>query len=408
MRLIKEIKSNSYFKYLTVWRVLEFIIALLLMSYAVGFLLALVLLSPELMQNPEFWMDGTKVLIRAVKVWLCFFLIFLALTLFSGKKKTVLYLRRFRSELSVYFTQIIEDGLGRNFRIITLDDAKFKSLEVPNIEKWLSRIVPQLILIAVFPFIVSMMNMWVAPGSLQEEGYGYSLQYETTIMFAFFFVNLWILLILILAHRYRIRRNSKLKIQNQRDLDYACYIVAKLRYWFLRSDISAPQATVMTVSDDLWRTAVIRLKEESEVALIDLSEPSENLIWEIKHILDSDQPHVFIAEATKLEDWLSSNKQTLSEGENLTEILKEQEILTYRANNDNSACSNFRKNLNRALENTIESKIRSNHQHNFLPLIFKDCIKTTGFYIIIFFAALISGLFLGEYLRIFLLLEFNH
>jgi hypothetical protein len=58
----------------------------------------------------------------------------------SRSKFAVLYLRKFRhSAAHKTVTMVLESGLGRRYRVVTLDDSSFKPIEVPRTERFLSR-----------------------------------------------------------------------------------------------------------------------------------------------------------------------------------------------------------------------------------------------------------------------------
>ena len=47
--------------------------------------------------------------------------------------------------------------------------------------------------------------------------------------------------------------------------------------------VIAPRLVVLRVADPVWRETVRRFAEIAEIMLIDVSEPSENLLWEVEH-----------------------------------------------------------------------------------------------------------------------------
>jgi hypothetical protein len=66
--------------------------------------------------------------------------VYVLAALMSSRKTPVLYLRRFGlSDANRTIAQAINGGLGRQYRVITLDDSDFVPLEVPRIERILSR-----------------------------------------------------------------------------------------------------------------------------------------------------------------------------------------------------------------------------------------------------------------------------
>ena len=52
-----------------------------------------------------------------------------------------------------------------------------------------------------------------------------------------------------------------------------------------RSDIFGPRLVVLRVATPIWREAVRRFAGEASVALVDVSEPSEHLVWEVEELM---------------------------------------------------------------------------------------------------------------------------
>jgi len=68
-------------------------------------------------------------------------------------------------------------------------------------------------------------------------------------------------------------------VRNERDLDEVARVVAD------RSRrVFAPRLVVLRVASSIWRKTVSRLASVSSVALVDVSEPTENLLWEIDEL----------------------------------------------------------------------------------------------------------------------------
>src|SRR4051794_24099463 len=58
----------------------------------------------------------------------------------AGPKLTIVYLRRFRlSAAQVVVTAALEQGLSKQYRVVTLDDGNFPPMEVPRLYRRISR-----------------------------------------------------------------------------------------------------------------------------------------------------------------------------------------------------------------------------------------------------------------------------
>jgi hypothetical protein len=86
---------------------------------------------------------------------------------------------------------------------------------------------------------------------------------------------------------------------------------------------------VLRVASSVWRQTVSRFASVSSVALIDVSEPTENLVWEIEELtMRSRTKCVFICQHARAEQMTSS----LSAGpfdRHVARLLELEEILAY-------------------------------------------------------------------------------
>lgn len=175
-------------------RVCQIIVAAVLLAASIAFIALLAAISRGMsLYDPDFW-EPSRSLRRSGFVWLCIVVVAIGLNLIEGRKYTLLYLRRFRSDLSVFIAMNIQRGLGRLFRVITLDDRRFPSLEVPRLEKWSSRLLPPLLLlssIALYVLSVNRLNL------VSEMGYW--VKRETQTVLTFWAGHIWILLVVVLG-----------------------------------------------------------------------------------------------------------------------------------------------------------------------------------------------------------------
>jgi hypothetical protein len=86
----------------------------------------------------------------------------------------------------------------------------------------------------------------------------------------------------LIVQRWLVRRRSRLSITQGSDIDRVASIVTGLGCWSRRSALLAPRATIVKVANDLWQQAVTRLVGCANVVLVDLSESTANLEWELR------------------------------------------------------------------------------------------------------------------------------
>jgi hypothetical protein len=232
--------------------------------------------------------------VMAYEAWLCA----------SGQKLTVLYLRRFRlGPAQAVVTAALEQGLGKHYRVVTLDDASFPPMEVPRLYRRFSRyggLAIWSIGMIVFFFIVTVLVASSGPtilgaiAGLMLAGMSF-LMPGAPIVFS---AALFVVSAALLLQRWRVRRRSKLSALSAADMDCCEQAVAELASWSKRSAWNAPRVTIVKVSDTLWRLVVARLVGRANVVLFDLSESTANMEWEFALLAQRSFKHtVFIANA---------------------------------------------------------------------------------------------------------------
>jgi len=397
----RRIQQNLNLEVLSAWSMYKQLIAAFLIACAGGWIFLSVYFAPALIfQDPEAWGDSGRILKRAITFWLCIATFWVAALLLSTPKYTVLYLRRFRSDLTSFMSRNIERGLGRRFRIIALDDARFLPLEVPWIERWFSRMSPFLIFVSVLGFVIFTIAVLLrTPYYVDVRGH---MSYQLTIMFAFWTIQLWTLFLLFFAHRSRVRRHAKIRVNRHKDLWRALYAARILGKFLMRPALMAPQATIVKCVDDMWTHAVRSLGSETDAVLLDISEPSPNLEWEVRVIIQCRLPHLFMAETRQFATWAraSSTAHSISPSiSSLHALLKNETILLYDVETDQNG-KMFRFNLDRALQYAVRGnqcrRIRDSVGF-FKPVWHR--MAAACYYLVVFSVGLLTGFWLQNALR---------
>ena len=108
--------------------------------------------------------------------------------------------------------------------------------------------------------------------------------------------------ILLLGRRSRIRIRSDVEIRRverqARRLTSSCR----------RPLLFAPQATVVEVTYSLWQPTVLALLGHVEIVLLDISVPTESILWELRTIRanKSGRP-VLLAQIDRLNGWMAES-----------------------------------------------------------------------------------------------------
>ena len=251
----------------------------------------------------------------------------------SADKRTVLYMRRFRAQRpQARMRRTLEAGLGRRYRLVTLSDGVFQPLEVPPLERWFNRAV--LPLLAVVFVLGSGMFVYLAP-------------------LVFFGAPLLLAPIIagFLLLRYRVRRRARIAVATPSDLAGCVARVARLKRWWTRPSVLAPQATVVTVPDQLWQDGVAELSRSVDAVVVDVSSVSTNLLWELECLSASGfRRCVLIAEGDQLAAWSEDHGDPTAE--RCRALLKDQSVLVYRGNGLFDR-RRFRRSLKRLLDQAV-------------------------------------------------------
>lgn len=222
------------------------------------------------------------------------------LIMISPRKKLVLFLRRFGNEdINRMIRQAVRRHLGSTYRLITLDDLSFRPASSPPGPKALA--LGTVILTILLAGLSRQGIMWTIsrvqvaqavetdvwkPGAIDGmEGWyfemflGAAVAGVNVIYFCVIAtgiaggISLWLL-----------GRRNHLKVASQRALVKVERYAKRLTAVWRSPRLFAPQAIVVKVADDLWKSAVESLLRRSHVALVDISVPSESILWELQSI----------------------------------------------------------------------------------------------------------------------------
>jgi elongation factor Tu len=277
------------------------------------------------------------------------FFAYLLVSIVRGPTSVVVYLRRFgRTQSGRAMTKALEAGVSRRHRIVTLDDSRFPALEAPPWERRLSRYGPPLVaVVLVLAFVV------IVRALRQQQDY--VMLGITVGAIPVLAASLWSLLtafLLFVIHRARVRRQARGRVRSEADLVECAADVVRLGAWWRAPGMAAPQATVLSVDDGLWRRAVAMLVRDSDAALIDVSEPTDHLAWEIETVLgEATNRVVFVGDRHPTELWTAAPIAVEPAArDRIRVLLAGRPILTYDASNT-AGRRRFRRSLMRALDN---------------------------------------------------------
>ena len=310
------------------------------------------------------------------------------LRLVRGARTSVLFLRRFGyTDATRAVTFAVLKTIGRTWRLVTLDDKQTEALGIPAASKWfffgshglmrlvlapfqIFRFYPLAfgIVMAVIVIDVGRAVLWPSPGvTIERVATPYFEVFEVLLsrrlpleavrptpagLFALFVVVMgWPLVLLptiatavppwvwLAALAFFVYIGFSIDVVRKADtartrdvpheaaIHQAVYDVGEASKRLL-----APRLFVLRVDSNVWHETVSRFARQSSVALIDISEPSGNLLWEVEELtLRTKTPCVFIGEYDRVaplgDDDVRSNAE-LSFPQ-LALLLGEHEVLAY-------------------------------------------------------------------------------
>lgn len=207
-----------------------------------------------------------------------------AATLFvHRKKRLVLFLRKFRSsEATALIGATIKRRSSAAIRLVTLDDGKFAPRGAP-----VGTVVGSLALTA-FGAVIGLMSIRLV-GAVYAEDFGQFYWLPTVVAVACGFLIPsggvgFLAFVTGLLGAHFIWRTRRMKTQSGDEVAAATRRLARLKSRARASDALAPRACVVTSSDEVWREAVAAIADVADIIVIDVSELSAALEWELAFV----------------------------------------------------------------------------------------------------------------------------
>jgi len=220
----------------------------------------------------------------------------------AGRKELVLFLRRFGNEtLNDSVRDLVQAVLRKRARLVTLDDSAF----VPIGPRWSG-------------FAVSLIpsGIVLAAIALGYEGFAKVAQSELTdetpfgdalalIQVGIIFIGLVACLAAVLLFVAALRAHfiGRMSVQDERSRARAMRRLRKLGSLLRAPVIAAPMATVVSVTDAEWQATVASIARMCDVTLIDISEPRENIRWELATLIEARVRVVLLAQREAIARW---------------------------------------------------------------------------------------------------------
>jgi hypothetical protein len=327
-------------------------------------------LTGAMVGNPGGLSDAEVLLAAAAELTITAVCLNVGFRLLSGRRELVLLLRRFGyGEATSAATFAAEKTIGRSFRLVTLDDAAVVPLGVAagarrvlGAEHLLTRalavgvkyraLVAVLAPLLVAGLVVVKIDVLHIGGShvqLDDIVGAWGLAIGVAIAAPILYLVCLVPVSLIRHATERARtaeRSTRRDVKDTGEIDaLADALAAQSR------KILAPRLVVLRSAPEVWQQTVTRVASVALITIIDVSEPTENLLWEIQELTDRFGSRcVFVGQIDRV-GWLSAAPGAPSprgaSSAPLLRLLAGREVLAYRTD------PRGQKRFARALQNRL-------------------------------------------------------
>ncbi|MGH1490805.1 MAG: hypothetical protein ACRBK7_15680 [Acidimicrobiales bacterium] len=281
----------------------------------------------------------------------------LGVKLLRGKPRTVLFLRKFGFEDAKNFVSFAaSDALGRRWRLVTLDDLATQPIATKQWKRWALRIGIFALAVAAIWLITQAMQTALNPNTSAVDNAVESavenadnpveaifatiavtivvaivVAIGTVLGVMFVAAIASVVAVLGLASAITSRSLTRAERDKWTPARSREELIAFLdRTKHAQSKLFAPRIAVVRSIDALWKEAVAGLADISDVVLIDISDPSESLLWEVQML--SRRPDVrliLIGAADKIEALKATGGHD-ADDRAVLDVLGNRHVLVYR------------------------------------------------------------------------------
>jgi hypothetical protein len=206
--------------------------------------------------------------------------------LVSGRKRTILLLRKFGDRtLSERIRASLEALLHWHYRLVALDDSTLPPIGVAGSR---FRRTVLLLVAAIVSVLIAIgaLSLWIRNAGESAD----PIDVWTAVAALVMLVPMGGVALLVVPSVYfargRVRRASHVNVADDGSLATATRKVRRQRRWLNSLSLTAPQALILNTSDALWKATLLALLPVVDVVVVDLSEPTENIEWEIAQVFE--------------------------------------------------------------------------------------------------------------------------
>ena len=244
-------------------------------------------------------------------------------------KQLVVFLRRFgHEEVNMAIRETIQQELSSEFRLITLDDASFKSAGTPLRDRIVASGGIGLASLSVLSALVGM--GWLIaqlktanemPGDIKEpgsgaiggiEGWMYDIFLnriqEGLILLPLYYAAVLLSLFIVVLF---VKGKKRRRIRSARDIVSAQLKLKKLKLRRRAPSFLGSQAVLLSVVDQLWRDTVLSMLRIADSVVVEISTPSESIAWEMAQIKSGFSGNVvLLAQRDAIVSWLNQTSES--------------------------------------------------------------------------------------------------
>jgi hypothetical protein len=282
--------------------------------------------------------------------------------LLRGRRRLVLFLRRFGFVgATEVLTFALANAIGSSWRLITLDDSAVSPVGASGRIRWitlsaiaLSILIPTGVILWGLLFGFNLIKPIDAGDGLIGgllTLFSVLILVVVVVVIATFMALAFLLLGLFSLGSYlavrRAETSKRIAIPSAEQIEAVSRSVARR----VRSVIS-PKLVVVSVADTVWQETVRRLAAFSAAIVIDVSEPTSNLLWEVSTLKPELRLHwILVAEKERLNSWTAATGSDLNQ--KLLALLDGDTVLAYSLERAD------RKRFARSLRNRLDALSRS-------------------------------------------------
>jgi hypothetical protein len=284
--------------------------------------------------------------------------------LYRGKRRLVLFLRRFGfTEATQALTYALSTAMGSSWRLVTLDDHQIAPVGIGKGGRWLTRVISVVALV-----IAAWGLIWVFGGGLVKAVMGGAKRQPASfgeligmivgefaaalvlgslaLLMVSFFAGIALYSLSAALSVRRAEKSKKIEIDQRQKLEPLARVATRRG-----QKIFSPRLIVVRVATAFWQETVRYFIGQCSAVVIDISEPSENLLWEISTLKsDANSRWILVGESKRLERMVAGERTPLHS--RMFALLDGEEVIAYGA--DRGGKKRFARALRARLE-TIDA-----------------------------------------------------